>query len=160
MLGNDRPQSCPHLRALYGRQYRVEYEPSYFVDRSRRTVEDPWLMIIPGHYGHVFPWSQDQLAVSVDGHPKMAGQIRRLPSCTVVQDGDDGELTAAFAPANLVKVAQIVRLKRKRQISDAERRRLWDIGQDTRFEHGNNGQLSGARRTVGGSQASGTVALQ
>ena len=69
----------------------MTYEESYFADRGDGArAEDPWLMIVPCRYGHVFPHGGNLLAASVDGHPNVAGVLRRLPCCRVHQDGDFG----------------------------------------------------------------------
>lgn len=120
---------CTNLKERFGRRYRVEYEESYYAEHGDGArVEDPWLMIVPCRYGHVFPWGGSTLAASVDGYPKVAGRLRRLRCCRVVQDGDFGELTATFDVAEFPKVAKVMRPRRRRQISQQERERLRHIG--------------------------------
>jgi hypothetical protein len=111
---SDRPD-CINLKARYGRRYRVEYEESYYADRGDGArAEDPWLLIIPCRYGHIYPFGGDRLAASVDGHPNVAGTLRRLPCVEVWQDGDFGELTVVFDARHLPKVARIMRPRRRR----------------------------------------------
>ncbi len=115
---------CVNLRERFGERYKVVYEESYRADRGERAfAPDPWLMTIPCRYGHILPWTADLLAVSVDGHPIMAGIIRRLSCCQVVQDGDFGELTVTFALDDFPKIAKIMRPHRRPQLSDEERDR-------------------------------------
>jgi hypothetical protein len=44
-----------------------------------------------------------------------------LRCCRVHQDGDFGELTVVFNVADLPKLARIMRPRRRRQISEAEK---------------------------------------
>ena len=122
-------ETCINLKERFGRRYRVTYEESYQADRGAGArAADPWLMIVPCRYGHVFPHGGDTLAASVDGHPNVAGVLRRLPCCRVHQDGDFGEVTVLFDVADFAKVARIVRPRRRRQVSPKEWERLRGMG--------------------------------
>jgi len=89
---------------------------------------DPASLIIPGKYGHVFYWGGDLLAVSVDGYTGIAARVRRLPFVAIVQDGDCGEVTATFAADRMDDIAQVVRLRRRMRLTDAERDRRRALG--------------------------------
>ena len=112
--GNGQPQAsaatvpeCVDLQERFGDQYRVRHEESYYADHGDKArSEDAWLLTIPCHYGHVYPFGGNLLAASVDGHPNVAGVLRRLPCCRVHQDGDFGELTAVFDVADFATVAE------------------------------------------------------
>lgn len=120
---------CIDLKARFGRQYRVTFEESYHAERPDfRAREAVWLRQIPCRYGSVFPFGGSRLAASVDGFPKVAGRLRRLGCVEVVQDGDFGELTVSFDVADFPKVARIMRPRRRRQVSPAERERLRRMG--------------------------------
>jgi hypothetical protein len=59
--------TCINLRERFGNTYRVTHEESYAAERPQfRSEEEPWLQIIPGVRGHVFPWSADRLAASTN----------------------------------------------------------------------------------------------
>lgn len=67
-----------NLRERFGRWYRVAYEESYQASYGQGAArEDPWLMILLCRYGHLYPFGGNNLAASVDGHPNVAGQLRR-----------------------------------------------------------------------------------
>jgi hypothetical protein len=85
-------------------------------------------MIVPCRYGHIFPHGGNTLAASVDGYPKVAGVLRRLPCCRVHQNGDDGELTVLFEVGDFAKVAKIMRPRRRRHVSPQKRDRLRGMG--------------------------------
>ncbi len=121
--------NCVNLKKQFGRRYKVVYEESYFAEHGQNArVEDSVYMLIPCRFGHLFPHGGDVLAGSVDGHPKVANRMRRLKCCRVHQDGDDGELTVLFDVADFDRVAKIMRPRRRKQISEAERERLRAMG--------------------------------
>ena len=134
MIGFAKPfdkQRCVDLRQQFGRRYRVESEEGH-----SGWSEDPWLLIIPCRYGHICVWSRERLAACVDGHRKVANRLRGLGCCTVVQDGDLGELTATFDVHDFAEVAAVMLPKRRpgpRELSAAERVNLVDAGKDHRF---------------------------
>lgn len=116
---------CIDLAERFGRRYRVEYEESYFAEYGPRAqVDDPWLKVLACRYGEIVPWGGDTLAASVDGHPVVAGRLRRLECCRVVQDGDFGELTVAFHVADFRKVARVMRPRLRRRPTPEQRAEL------------------------------------
>ena len=117
------------LAEQFGNRYRIEREESYHAQYGPNArINDPWLKIIPCQRGHIYPHGGDVLAASVVGRRKVASQLRRLPCCRVHQDGDDGELTVLFDVADFAQVAKIIRPRRRRQVSAAERERLKGMG--------------------------------
>jgi len=94
------------------------------------------MVIIPCRFGHIYPHGDDMLAASVDGHPNVAGVLRRLSCCLIHQDGDDGELTAVFDVADFDRVAQVMKPRRRRRLSEARRAQLVEAGAKTRFQSG------------------------
>ena len=128
-----------NLKERFGRRYRVTYGESYYAEHGEKArVEDPVHMIIPCKYGHIYAAGEETLAAGVDGHPNVAGQLRRLKCCQVHQDGDLGELTVLFDVTDFAKVVKIMRPRRRRQLSEAERQRLRVIGfQKGRQVHSN-----------------------
>lgn len=120
---------CVNLRKTYGRRFKVAYEETYYAEYGRGArIEDAWYMVMMCRYGHVFPHGGTTLAASVDGHPKVAGRLKKLSCCRVQQDGDFGELTAVFDVADFERVAQVMRPRRRRRVSEKERARLREIG--------------------------------
>ena len=114
--------TCINLREQYGKRYRVAYEESYNAAYGpRANREDLWLIIVLCRYGHVYPFGGNTLAASVDGHPNVAGLVRRLPCCQVWQDGDFGELTVLFDVADFDEIAKIMRPRRRRQVSPEQK---------------------------------------
>ena len=119
--------SCINLKERFGAQYKVTYEESYYAERSRHTLVDPWLMIIPCQHGHIYPQGGDLLAVSTDKRGGIARQVIGSPFVTVEQDGTDG-INATFPVERFDEVAAIVKPKRRRRLSAERRERLAEMG--------------------------------
>lgn len=116
---------CINLKERFGRRFRVAYEESYRAAYGANArTEDPWLMAILCRYGHIYPHGGTTLAASIDGHPNVASQLRRLACCRVRQDGDGGELTVHFDVADFSAVARILRPRRRRQVTPEQREEL------------------------------------
>ena len=117
---------CINLQERFGRQYSVICGESYRAHGPDARRRDPWLTIIPCRFGHLYPFGGEFLAASVDGFPKVAGRLRKLPCCRVHQDGDDGELTVVFHVNDLARVAGIIRPRCRRKLSPERRAELAD----------------------------------
>ena len=117
---------CVNLKRRFGDRYRVDYEEAYFAERTRRTLEDPWQMLVLCRNGHICPWGGSLLAACTRGRGAVAGRLRSLPFAAVVQDGDDG-VNVLFDVKHFDDVAAIMRPRRRRHVSEAERQRLAEL---------------------------------
>ena len=116
--------TCIDLRERFDQRYRIAFDDAA-VGRN-----DPWMMIIPGRFGTIYPHGTENLAVEVDGHPRIAKQVEAIPGIVLHQDGDD-EKTFVF-PVNLFdQVAAIVEPKRVKRLTDEQRARLVEAGRLT-----------------------------
>ena len=139
---------CVNLKERFGRKYRVTYEESYYAQYGPRAqTDDPWLQIIPCRRGHIFPWGDNILAASTNGRGPTAHKLAALDFTTISQDGDDG-VTMLFPVERFPEVAELMKPRRRRQVSDQERQRLLEIGAKHAFQHG-----TGARPERQGSDA-------
>ena len=122
-----------NLQEQFGRVFRVEREESYFAQYGPGArTDDPHYQIIPGSRGHVYAWDAERLAASTDTTGSTARKLRELSFVHVWQDGTDG-LTVLFPPNQLDEVAALLKLRRRRRVSDEERKRLADIGRSHQF---------------------------
>jgi hypothetical protein len=109
-----KPPTCIDLKARFGREYRVRYEESYYAEYGPNALtRDPWYMIIPGKYGHVYPHGGELLGAATDKAGIIARKLRKLPGVRVSQDGDDG-INALFSVALIPQVADLLKLRRRR----------------------------------------------
>ena len=112
---------CPDLKALAGGKYRVKRDESYHAEHGERgRSADLWLWFVPCLHGHLFPFGQGMLGASTDRRGGIARQLAALPGCRVHQDGDDG-LTIVFPETLFEAVASILKARRRRFWSEAER---------------------------------------
>lgn len=112
---------CPDLKTLAAGKYRVKRDESYHAEHGKRSRSaDPWLWVIPCLHGHVFAFGAGLLGASTDRRARIARRLAALPGCRVHQDGDDG-LTIVFPEAMFETVAAILKPRRRRRWSEAER---------------------------------------
>jgi hypothetical protein len=115
---------CVNLRSHFGQKYKVGYEESYYAQYGPNArVEDPWLMIIPCQRGvQIYPWDQSTLAVSTETETPESwiDALMAIPSIRIHQAGDDG-FTLLFDIEDFEQVAQIVKPRRRRRLSDEQR---------------------------------------
>jgi len=112
---------CPDLKTIAAGKYRLNRDESYHAEHGERGRSSaPWLWVIPCLHGHVFPFGSGLLAASTDRRGGIARRVAALPGCHVHQDGDDG-LTVVFPVAMFETVAAILKPRRRRRWSEAER---------------------------------------
>ncbi len=108
------------LEANYGNRYRV----------GRDECGDQMI----GHgLGHFYAHSATELACFIEGNRKFNMTRDQFPEIRVTQRGDE-EIIFVFAPALLSKLATALKAARKRRVSEAERKRLAEIGRAYRFK--------------------------
>lgn len=125
--------TCIDLKETFGQKYRIAYDESAGHEAGGRN--DPWLMLIPCHRGHIYPHGGNLLAVATATRGGTAKAIRALPGVEVVQDGEDG-INATFPVELFPQVAELMKPHRRRQFSDQERERIAALGREHRFEPG------------------------
>ena len=114
---------CINLREQFGHRYRITFDPAYDPQHRPKDNHDPWMMRIPSERGTILPHGGRLLVVEVERRPVTANRLRRLACTTTIQDGE-GFLAATFDVADIDEVAAIVKPRRRRQISEKERKRL------------------------------------
>lgn len=69
---------CLDLRRLGGARFNYSWDEAYRAERpDLRQIEAPWLVILQGKYGWVFPWGGRLLAV-YSSRPRFGGRSRRF----------------------------------------------------------------------------------
>jgi hypothetical protein len=119
---------CIDLRA-YSPPYRcfneLEGRPAYERDNL-------WDLVLQGSGGFVAPQGGEFLLACTRHRLTTAPILAKVPDALVTQDGSDGQ-NIRFDARHLDTVAGILGLRRRRQVSEAERERLAEMGQATRF---------------------------
>jgi hypothetical protein len=114
---------CTDLRA-FAPPYRVraaQVNPQG--DRPARRHDDPWELVLSGARGFVAPAGGGHLLACTHHRNTTAAILAKVPGAVVTQDGDDGQ-NVRFHARHLDAVAGVLRLRRRRQVSEAERQRL------------------------------------
>ncbi len=142
MLDNCTHTKCVDLRIEFGNSYRVENE------LGGRRVLDPWLAIIPCRNGHIFPYGGSLLGASTNHRGPIANKLASLDYVEVFQDGDDG-INFVFDVANFQQVAQLLRPRTNRRLSEEHRRKLVAGGARSRFKSGSKNAQREQERPIG-----------
>lgn len=123
----------------YADRYRLGWDEA--ATMPGQTEEDrAWLRLIPCTFGHIFPWSDAELAAMVAGGKK-AKMAERLPFVTVVQGGGPGcaEVVVRFSLNRLDEMAKFMGARRRNRLSAEHRAKLLCAGAAYRF-FGQSGQ--------------------
>jgi len=123
-----------NLRERFGRRFKIDVDPAYHAQYGRHArVDDPHYQIIPGGRGHVYAWDTSTLAASTNTSGSTATRLKTLPGVKTWQDGTDG-CTVLFPVELFDQVAGLLKLRRRRQVTDAERKRLSELGHRYGFQ--------------------------
>ena len=116
-----------NLQEQFSTRYRVAFDAAYSPKHVPHDKLDPWAMLIPCQRGIIYSHGGDLLTVEVEGRRVTANRLRQLDCTTTFQEGDSF-LAVTFHVADFDEVAAIVKPRRRRQVSEAERERLASIG--------------------------------
>ena len=124
---------CVNLMERFGEQYKITFDPAYDPKHRPRELLDPWMMTVACRPGVIYPYGGTELAIEVDGHRFVRAALSKLPCCREHQRGDDCG-SFIFDVEDFDSVAEVVKPKRRKQISEAERARLVAMGAKHRFQ--------------------------
>jgi hypothetical protein len=140
---------CIDLRAMFGADYRCEFEESYHAEKPEfRSVEAAWLTIIPCKWGHIYPHGGRMLAAYC-GRRSRVDVLMGLDCVTVHVDcevegkrGRPGfrECTVLFDVADFDKVAELMEPKRRYRLSPERRLACAERLKAYHFQPGHNVQ--------------------
>lgn len=136
MLTPEAKTDCVNLREMFGKRWRISWDPAYEPRYVAKEDHDPWMMQIPCKWGiTIYPHGGESLAVEVDGHNRIAKKLGAIPGVVLHQDGDD-EKTFLFPITVFDPVAAIVDPKRVKQMTDEQKAKLIEAGQVYQFKAG------------------------
>ncbi len=81
------------------------------------------MMQIPCERGVIYPYGGDLLAAEVEGRSQTRKRLRELDCTTTIQAGDEF-LAVTFSVERFAEVAAVLKPRRRRQVSEAEKQRL------------------------------------
>jgi hypothetical protein len=111
---------CINLREQFGHRYRITFDSAYDPKHRPKDKLDSWMMQIACERGVLYPHGGTRLAVEVDGRAITAGRLWTSGVCTLHQDGDH-QKTFTFDAADFQEVAAIVKPRRKRRLTEAQK---------------------------------------
>ena len=112
---------CVNLLGRFGQGYRITYDPTDIPKHRHRANLDPWMMQIDCRCGIIYPHGGTLLAVEVDSRPTTARRLLESGVCTLYQDGNR-EKTLTFDVAVFEAVAAIVKLRRRRRLTEEQKK--------------------------------------
>lgn len=116
-------------------KYRVAFEDSYYhagpIDRADSDFPI-YYQVIPGKHGEVYWHSDNRFAVQLNSR-KLMGRVKRLKGVEAFIEGD-GEGVYLFPLNMLDTIAEIIKARKRRQVTEKMREHLKKVGQKTRFK--------------------------
>jgi hypothetical protein len=108
VMTTNHPQAqCVDLRATFAGVFNFAWEESYAAERPEfRAIEAPWLTIIPGERGRIFPWGRTRLAAYSDHGPTVRA-LTAMP-CATVHAGGPQEVIVLFEATDIDAVAAVL----------------------------------------------------
>jgi hypothetical protein len=105
--------------------YRLALDESAELDRDQESRA--WYRRIPAKYGFIAPHSSTEPSAFCSAR-RLFARLEAIPGVRPHQVGDK-EASFIFPPDQLDAVAEVLKAKRKRRVSDAERARLASLSQ-------------------------------
>ena len=113
--------TCINLTERFGDRYRIAFDPAYDPKFRPRDKLDPWSMVIPCQRGEIYPYGEETLVVEVEGRPIIRKRLNAL-DCTVTHQEGDNFGAFRFHVNHFDAVAKIVLPRKRRQLSEDQRR--------------------------------------
>ena len=118
--------TCINLAERFADRYRISHDEAAGTWKER---QDPWMQTILCARGVIiYPHGDNVLAVECDYHGGIARRIAAIPGVRVHQQGGnldprsfDGETTFLFDVSLFGQVAEIVKPRRKRRLSEEQK---------------------------------------
>lgn len=109
-----------NLKKEYGRRYRVTMDGDYDKTEEGRL----WCQEIVGKYGKIYPYGENMLALSMDS-TTMSKRVLALGDSVKIKAGvicAHSEFVLTFSPHQIHDVAKLIRARKKRSLSDKNRK--------------------------------------
>jgi len=147
MTAAEQTAGCIDLARRFSGRFRIVYEEQVALWPPGERV---WLARVACHGGHVGVQGGDRL-VAFTNRPRLGRQLRALPF--VIGAQGDAEVRIVFPVEFVELVLTLLRPRRRRQVSAAQRERLATMGAAHRFRRndGVQGAFRGPESTRGGS---------
>lgn len=119
-----------NLREYYGKQYKIFLDESWEYMENKSEEEKPWCYELRGKYGLIYPYDDSTLAVMVTSE-SIKGRLKRNFKGRVATFWDgDGEGVFLFDPGLIYEIAEMIRARRRRQLSPEAKEKLANRGRE------------------------------
>jgi hypothetical protein len=129
--------------------YRTDRDPA-----AEPGTDDPWLTLLSGRFGVIFPFGRDRLGVETRD-PRIAARIAAIRGAIPYQRGE-WHWSYTFHVSYLGAVADIIQPAKVRRMSPSAKKRLAAIGGSTRFRAPNTALDSARERQESSESAEAT----
>lgn len=113
------------LKTIAAGRYKIALDEAASIEPGGK--KDSWYQVIPCRYGQIYPYSDNLLAVYVQGLAAR-NRLSGLAELTLCNWSDDGEAVFLFPLILLDLVAEVVKPRRKRRLSEGHKSALLDAG--------------------------------
>lgn len=117
------------LKARFGDRYKIAHDEA--ADHEAGGRHNPWLYQIPCRCGHIYPYSDNLLAVYCDRRGVLP-RFREIEGLIAHQIGDE-EAVYLFETGLFEAVAAVVHPKRRRRMSAEAKAALIERGRSHQF---------------------------
>lgn len=119
------------LKALAGNMYRTGLDPAALCPGESR--HDPEYVTIPGKYGEFYGFDKTRVGVLVTSAKVAERMSRELKGKVVLYCGGGGESIFFFEPVHFREVAKYIKPRRKRHLTEEQRKKAIDRLKDYKF---------------------------
>ncbi len=126
------------LKKQYGKKYRIFMDEAWDAEDSHsnpdKVKDKPWYYEIRGKYGTVYLYGTNKLAVRITGN-RIKNRIKAeyADILSLYLEAED-ESIFLFSPDNFEIVAKLIKAKRKRQITEEQRKLIIERTKEYRFQ--------------------------
>ncbi|MGC2424107.1 MAG: hypothetical protein WA666_07140 [Nitrospirota bacterium] len=119
------------LKALAGNMYRTGLDPAALCPGESR--HDPGYETIPGKYGEFYGFDETRVGVLVTSAKVAERMGRELEGKVTLHCGGGGESIFIFEPVHFREVAKYIKPRRKRHLTEEQKKRASDRLKEFRF---------------------------
>lgn len=110
-----------NLKEAYGKQYKIFMDEAWEHLQVKSEEDKPWYYEIRGRYGLIYSYDDTTLAVMVTSSNIKEHMGRFFKGKIKVFWEGDGEGVFRFGPELIHKIAEMIRAKKKRHLTDRQK---------------------------------------
>ena len=111
---------CVNLTERFGDRFKIGWDDAFDPKHRPKDKLDPWMMLLEFQGGNIYPQGGDMLAVEVEGRCRLRKKLDAL-ACTILKQDGDQFRSWRFHVDDFEQVAEIVKPRKRRRISEEQR---------------------------------------